>query len=277
MPFLVYCDKLEEFLLPIEQHFKLVRLLDANITHPPWNATTLLMLDEKNCGQYPYVQEAKRRRKEAPYLDASNHTEMNGEWRYGIFWPLYFGQRFMRSITERPALMNVRGEVFWRANYDSGQDVDFVWDRHTENPSNESFIIHYVQGAWASYFDGGDEWSSEVVNDILLGKTIHPKKPREDGELQYNKFCSFLIRSDPNSLVSMFQRKNYDIEAIVRHIFFKRLSEYKPCSRLMRCDGNPYNSYKCFYGAKFHITMENSQLNGYISEKVRYHPLFVPR
>ncbi|KAL7502335.1 hypothetical protein ACHAXN_000311, partial [Cyclotella atomus] len=78
----------------------------------------------------------------------------------------------------------------------------------------------------------------------------------------------FLIRSDPNSLVSMFQRKNYDIEAIVRHIFFKRLSEYKPCSRLMRCDGNPYNSYKCFYGAKFHITMENSQLNGYISEKV---------
>ncbi|KAL7506263.1 hypothetical protein ACHAXN_003537 [Cyclotella atomus] len=88
------------------------------------------------------------------------------------------------------------------------------------------FTIHYVQGAWASYFDGGDD------------------------------------------LVSMFQRKNYDIEAIVRHIFFKRLSEYKPCSRLMKFNGNPYNSYRCFYGAKFHITMENSQLSGCISEKV---------
>jgi hypothetical protein len=164
--------------------------------------------------------------------------------------------------------MKARSEVFWRANYESGHDVDFVWDRHTENPSNESFVIHYVQGAWASYFEGG-EWTPEDANAILRGKMPHPKKPREDGELQYQKFCSFLIRSDPNNLLIMFQRKNYDIEAIVRHIFFKRLSEYKPCSRLKNCYGNPYNSYKCFYGAKFHITMENSQLNGYISEKVR--------
>ncbi|KAL3768426.1 hypothetical protein ACHAWO_000338 [Cyclotella atomus] len=66
MPFLVYCDKLEEFLLPIEQHFKLVRLLDANITHPPWNATTLIMLDEKNCGQDPYVQEQREDVKKLP-------------------------------------------------------------------------------------------------------------------------------------------------------------------------------------------------------------------
>jgi hypothetical protein len=113
------------------------------------------MLDEKNCGQYPYVQEAKRRRKEAPYLDASNHTEMNGEWRYGIFWPLYFGQRFMRSITERPALMNVRGEVVWRANYDSGHDVDFVWDRHTENPSSESFHHSLRAGSLGIVFRWG--------------------------------------------------------------------------------------------------------------------------
>jgi hypothetical protein len=67
MPFLVYCDKhLEEFLLPIEQHFKLVRLLDANITHPPWNSTTLIMLDEKNCGQDPYVQEQREDVKKLP-------------------------------------------------------------------------------------------------------------------------------------------------------------------------------------------------------------------
>lgn len=187
------------------------------------------------------------------YVDAANHTEMNGEWRDGMYWPsYYFGQQqqqqqFMRSITDRPALMKARSEVFWRANYDSGRDVDFVWDRHTENPSNESFVIHYVQGAWASYFEWG-EWTPEDANAILRGKMPHPKKPREDGELQYQKFCSFLIRSDPNNLLIMFQRKNYDIEAIVRHIFFKRLSEYKPCSRLKNCYGNPYNSYKCFYG-----------------------------
>jgi hypothetical protein len=61
----------------------------------------------------------------------------------------------MRSITERPALMNVRGEVVWRANYDSGHDVDFVWDRHTENPSSESFHHSLRAGSLGIVFRWG--------------------------------------------------------------------------------------------------------------------------
>ena len=274
-PYLIYCDILEGFLLPIMQHFTLVRLLDRNVTYPPWNTTALLVMDEKNCGEHPYVKEAQKRRKEAAFIDASNHVEMNGRWNDGVYWPLHFGQKFMRSMKDRPALMGVRSEVFWRANYDSGYAVDFVWDRHLENPSNESFIVHYVQGAWASYHRDQSglsegELGVDAANAIFEGRLAHPTKPKGDEELKYNKFCSFLIRSDPNDLVQMFKRKNYDIEAITRHMFFKQLSEYKPCDRIKRCEGNPYNSYKCFTGAKFHIAMENSQLNGYVSEKVRY-------
>jgi hypothetical protein len=279
-PYLVYCDTLEYFLLPIVKHFTLVHLLDktkrnkTNVNLPPWNATVLLIMDEQKCGDHPYVKESVQRRKDSAFLDPSKHDDtLSGEWRDGIYWPKNIGHKFMRAIKDRPALMSVRSEVFWRANYNSGSDVDFVWDRHTENPSEESFVIHYVQGAWAAYhreYNGAKGvLGPEASNAIFEGKTPHPSKPKDNEELQYDKFCSLLVRSDPNNLVHMFIRKiHYDVDAIVRHMFFKQLSEYKPCSRIIKCDGSPYDSYKCFGGHKFHITMENSQLNGYISEKV---------
>ncbi|KAL7508474.1 hypothetical protein ACHAXN_005546 [Cyclotella atomus] len=103
--------------------------------------------------------------------------------------------------------------------------------------------------------------------DLYTNKVMHPKA-NPAVPFPYSKFCSFLIRFDPNNLVAMFNSSSYDIDAIVRHLFFRQLSEYKPCERVTNCKGNPYNSYKCMMQHKFHITMENSAVQGYISEKL---------
>ena len=299
IPYMIYCEKLEGFLLPIIKHFKLVKLKnnnknDVTTSLPPWNATVLLLMEDKNCRHHPYVQEAVRRRKESDIVDIQQQHQqrgkdssmlLNGQWRNGVYWPLYdpHNKPFMRSIKDRPALMTYRSEVFWRANYDSGHEFDFVWDRHLENPSNDSFVVHYVQGAFAAHVrenngesvisssESSEQLDADTSNAIFEGRIEHPVRPRYDAAdniMQYKHFCSFLIRSNPESLVKMFQTKNYDIDAIVRHMFFKQLSEYKPCTRIKRCNGSPYESFKCFIGYKFHITMENSQLDGYVSEKV---------
>ena len=69
--------------------------------------------------------------------------------------------------------------------------------------------------------------------------------------------------------VYMFNKPHYDIDALVRHVFFLQLSEYKPCERITNCpEISPYNAFKCTMGYKFHITMENSQVEGYVSEKL---------
>jgi hypothetical protein len=122
VPYLVYCSKLEGFLLPIRKHFKLVDLASTNAKLPPWNATVLLIMTTKVCTDHPYVKESVKRREESAYVDASNHSDiLSGEWKDGIYFPHHSTPKFMRSIKNRPALMKARSEVFWRANYDSGR------------------------------------------------------------------------------------------------------------------------------------------------------------
>eukprot|EP00804_Cyclotella_cryptica_P011163 CCRYP_007702-RE/>CCRYP_007702-RE protein AED:0.04 eAED:0.04 QI:3750/1/1/1/0.71/0.62/8/190/1362 len=218
------------------------------------------------------MKESIKRRRESPFIDISNHVkELKGQWKLGVYWPSVREKKFMRVLRDRPALMSIRGEVFWRNLENPCKDVDFVWDRNTENSSDECFTIHYLQGVSGAYLrefpvleDG--ELGSRATTDIYEGRVTHPYRPPQN-DMHYDKFCSFLIRSDPNGLVQMFKDKYYDIDAIVRHMFFKQLGEYKACERITGCPGNPYTSYKCFVG-KFHITMENSAVDGYISEKL---------
>ncbi|KAL7529695.1 hypothetical protein ACHAXR_003104 [Thalassiosira sp. AJA248-18] len=51
-------------------------------------------------------------------------------------------------------------------------------------------------------------------------------------------------------------------------MFFLQLSEYKVCEKIASCPGSPYQSFKCMVGYKFHITMENTLVDGYVSEKL---------
>ncbi|KAL7529486.1 hypothetical protein ACHAXR_002993 [Thalassiosira sp. AJA248-18] len=67
----------------------------------------------------------------------------------------------------------------------------------------------------------------------------------------------------------MFNSTRYETDAFVRHMFFLQLSEYKPCERITDCpSGDPYTGFKCMVGYKFHITMENTLIDGYVSEKL---------
>jgi hypothetical protein len=270
-PHLVICAKTEEHLLPIAKYFTIHRLIDGFNGVPPWNATTLLLVDNPWCADDPYVKESIRRRLESPFVDPSAHeNELNGEWKLGVYFPKIATKmkQFMRTLQDRPALMRANGEVFWRNNGFKCNDVDFVWDRQTENPSDDCFTVHYLQGVSGSYNRANEgELGPDETTAIYEGKRIHPQRPPGNA-LNYSNFCSFLIRSDPDDLTKMFRDKNYDIDAIVRHMFFKQLSEYKPCERVYDCPGNPYTSYECFAGYKFHITMENSLVDGYVSEKL---------
>jgi len=68
---------------------------------------------------------------------------------------------------------------------------------------------------------------------ILKKVVAHPNK--RDRADEYEKFCSFIVRFNSTHPVYMFNRTHYDTDALVRHMFFLQLSEYKPCERITDC------------------------------------------
>ena len=270
-PYLVICHKFHDWIYSVSNHFTILRIIDGEL--PPWNATTMLIHEDSFCENHTYVKEAIRRRKAAAHLDI-NDVSFHTGWKDGVFWPDGMqSTKTLQSIKDRPALVRRRGEVFWRNKFDTCADIDFIVDRQTESPLDDCLTIHYLQGVASAYFreysdDGqkGDLGVKETA-DMYTKKELHPKA-NPNISFQYDKFCSFLIRYDPSNLVKMFNSTNYDIDAIVRHLFFHQLSEYKPCTRITDCGGFPYNAYKCMSRYKFHITMENSLVDGYVSEKI---------
>ncbi|KAL7484251.1 hypothetical protein ACHAW6_009891 [Cyclotella cf. meneghiniana] len=275
-PYLIVCHRMEDWFYPVSNHFTILRIADGEL--PPWNATALLLHEDVFCADHPYVKEAIRRRTEAPFLfDATNSPPGSFDgWKHGVFWPESLNSaKSLRVLKDRPALVRLRGEVFWRNNGRTCQDVDFIVDRQKERLFDDCLTIHFVQGVSSAYLRefsdtglrGGD-LGVQATADIYERRVLHPKAD-PNITLPYDKFCSFLIRFDPNNLVDMFNSSNYDIDAIVRHMFFRQLGEYKPCTRVTDCKGNPYTSYKCMsQGYKFHITMENTLVDGYVSEKL---------
>ncbi|KAL3797260.1 hypothetical protein HJC23_004552 [Cyclotella cryptica] len=275
-PYLVVCHRMEDWFYPVSDYFTILRIADGEL--PPWNATVLLLPDDKFCAEHPYVKEAIKRRNEAPFLDTQgdNSPKLYNGWNDGVFWPESIkSTKVLRLLKDRPALVRLRGEVFWRNKGHSCSDVDFIVDRQKERLFDDCLTIHFVQGVSSAYLrefsDTGlrkGDLGVQATADIYEKRIIHPKA-NPNITLPYVNFCSFLIRYDPNNLVKMFNSTNYDIDAIVRHMFFRQLSEYKPCTRVSNCGGTPYTSYKCMSeGYKFHITMENSLVDGYISEKL---------
>lgn len=232
----------------------------------------LLLHEDVFCENHTYVREAIRRRRYSDFLDGTTSPLWEG-WKDGVYWPKGMKVTQLRSIQNRPALVGIRGEVFWRNKGDSCSDVDFIVDRQTERAFDDCFTIHFIQGMAGPYLreyaetkDAGGIGIQQTL-DTYTKKVLHPKAD-PNVSYPYREFCSFLVRFDPYNLVSMFNSTRYDIDALVRHLFFRQLSEYKPCTRVTDCGGNPYNSYLCMSQYKFHITMENSLVDGYISEKI---------
>eukprot|EP01082_Thalassiosira_pseudonana_P007141 g7109.t1 g7109 contig23:1889206-1890636(-) len=277
-PFVVVCRTIPSEIYPMFSNFTLIHLkMKGGVAIPPWNATVFIVLDMKdknNCNNHPYYLEAFERRKNSPLLVTLNVQTSNatGEWYEGVHWPKFSSQSdpsksaYLRGIKDRPAIVRVRGEVFWRDMYGSCSDVDFVLYREKEVPAIDCLNIHFVQGVALSTARKDEEYGMENVTDIYEKKVAHPNKPVDD--VHYDNFCSLVIRFDSSKPGGMFKTTNYDIDAIVRHMFFRQLSEYKPCQRVKECPGTYGVSFKCMVGYKFHITMDNSLVDGYVSEKV---------
>lgn len=273
-PFLVVCQNVDKnALYPTFANFTVVRL-NLNERLPPWNAT--VFLHGEQCTGHPYVKESMERRKKSSFVVApslnlttiESSDDLGSAWVHGVHWPDFGRNYYLREIRDRPAILKVYGEVFWRNAYKDGdcQDVDFVVYRENENPPSGCLTIHFLQGVTTTTLRGEDDFGLRQTADILKGTVSHPHKRNNVSE--YDNFCSFIVRYNSSQPVDMFNHTYYDTDAFVRHMFFLQLSEYKPCTRITDCGGNPYVAFKCMVGYKFHITMENTLVDGYITEKL---------
>lgn len=273
--YLVVCNPVDNSLTPTFSNFTVIRL-DLKETPPPWDATVFLHGDK--CAKHPYVIEATKRREQSPYIvarDESTASFIHEEpWIHGVHWQDFSSsndtKKYLRAIHNRPAIIKIIGEVFWRMHYkkESFSDVDFVVYREVETPIQDSLTIHFLQGVTTTTMRGMDGEFGHYNTTRILEKTVmHPNKPSNVGD-NYDKFCSFMVRYNSTSPVYMFNNTKYDADAFVRHMFFLQLSEYKPCVRVTDCPGNPYVAFKCMVGYKFHITMDNTMVDGYVSEKL---------
>eukprot|EP00581_Thalassiosira_minuscula_P003683 CAMPEP_0183738368 /NCGR_PEP_ID=MMETSP0737-20130205/54361_1 /TAXON_ID=385413 /ORGANISM="Thalassiosira miniscula, Strain CCMP1093" /LENGTH=420 /DNA_ID=CAMNT_0025972887 /DNA_START=272 /DNA_END=1534 /DNA_ORIENTATION=+ len=271
---MVVCNDVSNFLLPIFSNFTVIRLNKGDAP-PPWNATAFLFNENGRCSDHPYVKESMERRKRSPYLVAPDLSPTNtSELRHGVRW-LDFSinsTNYLRVIHERPAILNLFGEVFWRKYYKIGgcSDYDFILYREWETLIPGCLTIHFLQGLTSTVIRGAeDRFNLDYATKIYQKTTAHPYKPVK--AVDYEKFCSIIIRFESAHPVHMFNSTRYDADAIVRHVFFRQLSEYKPCERITTCPGgiaNNTRAFGCMVGYKFHITMENTSVDGYVSEKL---------
>ena len=218
-----------------------MRLLQ-NDTPPSWDSVAFLHLFE-HCSDHPYVKEALQRQQQSPFLVAPGmSTEEHGAWLHGVHWPNFSinSTKYLRLVKDRPVIVQVWGEVFWRGIYGSKScnHVDIALFRGVESYGMDCLTMHYLQG---------------VATALDARELLEEKGPVTD--VQHNKFCSMIIKYNSSKPTEMFQSILYDIDAIVRHMFFLQLSEYKPCERIVDCPGTPYTSFECMKGYKFHITM----------------------
>jgi hypothetical protein len=176
----------------------------------------------------------------------------------------------LRAIRDRPAIIEIYGEVFWREQYkkQSCSDVDFMVYREVETALPDCLQIHFIQGVSTTMYRGTEgKFGLRNTADIFEKVVAHPHK--QYSFVDYKKFCSFLVRFNSTSPAYMFNNTKYDTDGFVRHMFFLQLSEYRPCERITDCGvESPYEAFKCMVGYKFHITMENTLVDGYVSEKL---------
>lgn len=172
-----------------------------------------------------------------------------------VHWPNFSRNNtelFLRLIKNRPLLLKHWGEVFWRTLYakKSCSDVDMVVYRAVEPHGKDCLTMHFLQGV-STALDAKELLENNVHNNSDL-VNLHSNAQ------QSHKFCSLIVKFNSSEPTTMFQTPLYDIDAIVRHMFFLQLSEYKPCDRIIDCPGGPYGNYECMKGYKFHITMASA-------------------
>ena len=141
------------------------------------------------------------------------------------------------SGTDRPSSNCTARYSGWRVHYarQSCADADFVSYREVETELPDCLQVHFVQGASSVTTlgggRGGELFAPRNATGILEGRVTHPNKPDATTVTTtthyYDRFCSFIVKYNSTRPTEMFQGVLYDIDAIVRHLFFLQLGEYK--------------------------------------------------
>lgn len=171
------------------------------------------------------------------------------------------------SLKSRPLLMYFTGEVF--SPHRPKPDLDIVLYRAKYKPIGKTLTGHFIQGIQQSYI-------AQYQNKL----SYEPKK------FQYRQHFDKSLISTKKGFISItnsavIKRHHHFYDATVRFALCSLLNDnYKSCHGLGRssflknrtiisnCDGDAMTVFKCMEPFKFTIAMENSQVEGYISEKI---------
>eukprot|EP00912_Choanoflagellata_sp_UC4_P002184 UC4_evm1s1383 len=251
---IVACGIAESKLSPFYRFrpYEAVSLLDHDAKLPSldgvpseWHIVLVHSKDQR-CVKHPFYVKAVKLFNEAP-LKATPKRYAN-KWIKNVYFPDH-----IKKIHNRPLIIRPLGEVFWKSHYGECTDVDAVLYRSRDISWSGCRTFHYIQGISHGYRSSADDY-------------VIPIRPLNGTVPKHKGFCVFVVKA-------AFQPRYYNAEGLVRQAFHRLLSEYKTCdkpgqSNVPKCEGTDLDVFKCFKGYKFSITMENTQAEGYLSEKL---------
>ena len=219
---------------------------------------------KKECTEHPWYQLAVLSRQESPKLD---NLPLDDQWVDGVHWPAIATSGMRSLANDRPMFLTPLGEVFWRDAYPAYDHSDLVIFRAKAKPRPGALTYHDVQGISHHFrrekYQDTERSAYETDVGALAWTTsdINQNPYKYDPVTNNKGFCAIFT-------MNIF-KPYYDMDALIRNSFHKLLDEYKPCTKNPKpCPGNDLMSYACMSGYKFSITMDNTFLEGYVSEKV---------
>eukprot|EP01083_Nonionella_stella_P307124 1078384_1 len=208
----------------------------------------------------------------APYIQYPQNNAIINTWHHDVFWP-DTAHTIPLSHPSRPLIVAMSGEVFWEADYGSGENIDFELMRSRAYPKTRAFTGHWLQSAKGFY---RRSYNRDDRNLALLETEYQNRNAQTWDAIYANKteFCVMIVKS-------IYQRGKYFPDALVRHVTFRMLSQqYKQChsrgqsyvfpDTITRCASElgDIGTFICMKPYKFAITMENTLKAGYMSEKI---------
>ena len=251
-----------------------------------------------NCVASEFFKVASRMRTEAPIIRASRYTS---GWTHGV----YIGpDAVLHELSQgRPLMASLTGEPFWEPFYIGLVDsYDFTLKTsRTVSAYRNAVVLPYSQGLislWAAaasapnptdrltkYLRTAPRTMDEAYpafTRLVSGRALPSLAPSAfTNHTPHGHFCSLITKT-------IYMSPMYYVDALVRQAMAVLLAERKglsaPCVNFglagtSTCpvgasvpgwgDGQSYvQSAVCMSRSRFVITMENSQLPGYFSEKL---------
>jgi len=252
-------------------HFDSV-LLPWDEAPDPLPARTVILIPQTigeltGCQKHPLYIMARKAQREAKTLEALGVAVDRG-WHKDVHYP-HPGR--LKSLKGRPLVFGSLGEVFWAPFYGPNDDFDLMMYRSRERPRPGCLTAHFLQcvthGYRQEYITNTKETHRINIFNVLKTSPDRPIPP---------KFCQL-------QTMAVLHRARYYTDALVRWATLRLLNEYKRCEYIgylqsrrakqmgtvgEQCLSQSWNQTTCMMPFKFSIVMDNTQEDGYISEKL---------